>query len=141
MATVDLVLLSTGKSRKYLYWNIVTSTTYVASFVAGLSWGIAGVAGAYAIANYALALPAAVYCLARSPVRVRDFSREWLVPLGLSGLVAGIVLAMHAAVGYSLLWEGVGVVLFVVVYCGLSLARPSVRDLIRPLRAAPRSTE
>lgn len=135
MATVEIAQLSIGQSRRYLYWSIFTSAIYVASFVAGLSWGIAGVAGAFAIANYALALPASFYCLHCSPVRVRDFWRGLAVPAILTAAVSGMVLALHAWAGRGLLWEGMGVVLFLVVYAGLSLARPSIREVLRPLLA------
>jgi O-antigen/teichoic acid export membrane protein len=136
VATVELALLSLGESRRYLIWNVVTSVVYVASFAAGLHWGITGVAAAYAIANLALVLPAAAYCLARSPVAIRDFLSQLLVPIGVGCLAGGVLLAFHVAVGYDFAEQGVGVVLFIVLYCGLSIARPSVRELVRSLRGA-----
>lgn len=141
VATMEVAQLSLGESRRFLYWNLATAALFVASFAAGLPWGIAGVAGGYAIANFAVLVPAALYCLAKSPVRIRHLARELLAPLGLSALLAGLVLAMHAVVGYSLLWRGVGVALFVATYCGLSLARPAVREVIRPLLGSSRRAE
>jgi O-antigen/teichoic acid export membrane protein len=133
MATVEIAQLSTGQSRRFFYWSMFTSAVYVASFVAGLAWGISGVAGAFAIANYALALPGSFYCLRLTPVRVRDFWRQLLVPLIVTGCLAGVVLAMHAIAGHALLWQGLGVVVFVVAYVVASAARPSVRELVGPL--------
>lgn len=105
---------------------------YVASFVAGLRWGITGVAAAYVVANHALLVPTAVYCLSKSPVRVTDLVRELVWPVGATILVTAMVVVLHAALGNSLLRQGV--VLYVVAHCSISLARPSIRELLRPLR-------
>jgi len=134
VATVGLVQLSTGQSRRYLHWNTITAVVFVSSFVAGLHWGIVGVAAGFAIANYVLFLPAAVYGLARSPVTVRDFVSTLRVPLATSAVGGAIALAVLAVAGWGLLGEGLAMIAFVVVYSGLSLARPSVRDMLKRLR-------
>ena len=133
VSTLGLVQLSTGQSRRYLHWNTLNAVVFVSSFVAGLHWGIVGVAAAYAVANYLLFLPAAVYGLARSPVKVRDFVSTLLVPLGTSAVGAAVALAVMAVAGNGLLGEGLAMAAFLVVYSGLSLGRRSVRDMLHRL--------
>lgn len=131
---MELVLLSTGQSRRYLYWYMTASVVYVASFVAGLSWGITGVAAAYAVANYVLLVPTAIYCLSNSPVRATNLLRELAWPFGATVVVTAMVIVVHAVFGSSWLWQGVGVVLYVVAYCCISFARPSIRELLWSFR-------
>lgn len=135
VATIGLVMLSSGRSRRYLHWAIVTAIVFVSSFVAGLHWGIVGVAAAYAVANYVLFLPAALYGLAGSPVKVRDLLGVLVIPLGATVGCGVIALAVSRAAGQGLLGQGLGVIAFVVVYCGLTLMRPSMRDLARRLQS------
>ena len=132
--TIGLVQLSTGRSRRYLNLNTVAAALFVASFVAGLHWGIVGVAASYAVANYLLFLPAAAYGLAGSPVKVRDLFGVLPVPLLVSGFAAGVALLVGWVAGRGLLGQGLGVAVFSVLYSGLSLMRPSVRDLAQRLR-------
>lgn len=140
MATVELAQLSLGESRRYFIWTLITSTTYVISFVAGLPWGITGVAGALAAAHFLLFLPAAAYCLARSPVRVRDFLHQLAVPLGVSSLAVAVALAFHAISGFGFAEQGLGVAIFLCVYAALSVARPSIRELaVHSVRGVRRS--
>jgi PST family polysaccharide transporter len=134
VTTIGLVQLSTGQSRRYLHWNTITAVVFVASFVAGLHWGIVGVAASYAVANYLLVLPAAAYGLANSSVKVRDMLSVLLVPLATSGFAAGVALLVDRVTGRGLLGGGLSVVAFLIVYCGVSLMRPSVRDLARRLQ-------
>ena len=137
VATLGLVQLSFGESRRYLVWGCVTAVVYVASFAAGLPWGIAGVAGVYALANYLLLLPSAAYCLARSPVQVRVFLGALVVPFAVSAAAGGLALLTNRLAAPGLLGEGLGLAVFVLVYCGLSLARPSVRATLRLLPWLP----
>jgi O-antigen/teichoic acid export membrane protein len=134
VATLGLVQLSAGRSRRYLQWNAVTAVVFVASFVAGLHWGIEGVAMAYATANFALLVPAARYGLAQSSVTVDDFLGTMMVPAATSAVAGAVALGIWAAAGRGLGGEGLAMVGFVVVYAGLSLARRSVRDLLHLLR-------
>ncbi len=52
--TVGTLYLSTGKTRKLLLVNLVSTPVILASFIIGLRWGILGVAVAYATASLAL---------------------------------------------------------------------------------------
>ena len=60
-STGGVVLLSTGKGRKYLVLGAVNAIIISLSFVVGLPWGPKGVATAYAIVNYVLLYPTLFY--------------------------------------------------------------------------------
>ncbi|MHB9155432.1 MAG: glycosyltransferase, partial [Endomicrobiales bacterium] len=53
-ATTDWIYQSQGRTDVMFRWSAVATTLYIASFVIGLRWGVAGVAWAYLICNYAV---------------------------------------------------------------------------------------
>lgn len=81
-STLGPMLVAIGRPDLQLRYAIVTTTVYVASFVVGLEWGIAGVAAAYAIAGLLIApgtlalvehvigLRAAAYCRGLAPAAI-----------------------------------------------------------------------
>jgi len=83
-STRGVVLLSTGNSRKYLVLGAVRAVFLCISFVAGLAWGVRGVAAAYVFANYLLLYPSIWYAFKNSPVQVSDFFRGIAKPLAAS---------------------------------------------------------
>lgn len=80
-STRGVVLLSTGQSRKYLFWGAANAIVTIISFILGLQWGAKGVATAYAIANYLILYPSLIYVFKGSPVRTRDFFSAIYKPL------------------------------------------------------------
>lgn len=89
-STRGVVLLSTGQSRKYLWWGAGNALVTILSFVIGLPWGPKGVATSYAVANYLLLYPSLFYVFKGTPVRVVDFFSATYKPLAAS-LVMGAV--------------------------------------------------
>lgn len=87
-STRGLVLLSTGKSRKYLYWGGANAVSTCLAFVIGVPWGPEGVAISYTIANYLLLYPSLYYVFKETPVRVQDFFIGVYKPL-LASLIMG----------------------------------------------------
>lgn len=80
-STRGVVLLSTGKSRKYLWWGAGNAFITILSFVIGLPWGPKGVATSYAVANYLLLYPSLLYVFKDTPVCVGDFFTAIYKPL------------------------------------------------------------
>jgi len=66
------VLLTLGKSRKYLQWGAWNAVFVVISFLIGLPWGTLGIARSYSTVCYVIAIPSLFYVLNGTPVRVRD---------------------------------------------------------------------
>ena len=86
--TWGLLLISSGKSKRYLRLGLFNSVFISISFGCGLAWGAKGVAISYAIATYLLLYPTLVYSMFDSSVTVRDFFSSIFKPL-LSSLFMG----------------------------------------------------
>ncbi len=128
----DLVPLSMGFSRRFLRYGIGRALILSASFFAGLHWGAAGVATAYAIASYAILVPALFYCFRGTSLRVGRFLTSLALPCLVAAVAAGAAVLSRYLLGYhSTAANVVAILVFVVVYASVSLLRPMVRDTLR----------
>lgn len=84
------LFVSQGRTREQLLWGAISSVLYILSFVAGLPWGAAGVAMAYALSTLFMIPVAFAYIMRRGPVRFGPALRA-LAP-GLAGTLAVVVL-------------------------------------------------
>jgi len=80
-STTGLVLISTGRSRKYLLLGAVGALVICLAFAVGLPWGAKGVATAYTIANYLILFPTLIYAYKDTPVQLGDFFSSIYKPL------------------------------------------------------------
>lgn len=72
--TVLWLFTTQGRSREMFQWGIMSSIIAMVSIVAGLPWGAAGVATAYATADLCVSAPLLFWYIGRKgPVRARDF--------------------------------------------------------------------
>lgn len=129
--TRGLVMVSCGHSRRYLRWGLFNALLMVLSFIAGLPFGIEGVAAAYTIANYIVLFPSLRYCFNDTPVTVGMFLRAFYPPLlaALPGF-AVILLAKHFWPGQSLLLHGIYSFVFIASFFFFSWRRRSVRETL-----------
>jgi PST family polysaccharide transporter len=88
--TWGLVLISTGRSRRYLKWGIVNSIVIVISFAIGVFWGAKGVAIAYVFATYLLLYPTLRYSFKNTPVKVKDFIISVWKPM-IASILIGVI--------------------------------------------------
>lgn len=65
--------LSRGDTKRQLQWALVSTPVLGLGAVLGVPWGAFGVAMGFTVATCALTYPGLVFCLARSPLSVRDF--------------------------------------------------------------------
>lgn len=86
------VLLSLGRSKRYLKVGIWSAAFSAAGFMCGLPWGALGVAIGYAISSYLGMWPILHMSFNNSPVRVSDFFRSILTPLIASCITVGILI-------------------------------------------------
>ncbi|WGF88691.1 lipopolysaccharide biosynthesis protein [Marinivivus vitaminiproducens] len=84
------LFVSQGRTGEQLLWGVFSSVVFVAGFAAGLPWGAAGVAMAYAITTLVMVPVVFAYIMRRGPVRFGPTVRA-LVP-GLSGTLVVVVL-------------------------------------------------
>lgn len=119
-----LVMITTGQSSRFLNWAIFYAVVSVTSFAIGLPYGIEGVAGCYAIAEYIVFIPSLFYCYQNSPINPMIFLKKIAVPL-LVGLIAGIAMESIKFIlkENSLLNHIVYLIVFTLVFSGLTWFR------------------
>ncbi|MBT4511719.1 MAG: oligosaccharide flippase family protein, partial [Chloroflexi bacterium] len=128
-STRGLVLISYGFSRRYFYYGAFNAVLCVVSFIVGIPYGIEGVAASYTIANYLFLVPALFYCFSKTPVTVSLFFKTLFLPL-LTGTLAGggVLLFKHVWPSELFIIHGLSLVLFGLLYIGLSFCRQSIRE-------------
>jgi len=97
--TSGLVLLSLGRSGRYLRWGILHSLVVVTSFVVGIRWGIVGVASAYAAANYIVLFPSLWYCFRLTPMSIEAFLKAIARPAIASLIMGSVILLSRPLLG------------------------------------------
>lgn len=101
------LFIAQNRTRELLHWGIYSSMTTLLSFAAGLPWGAAGVAAAYAISGWLVRLPVLYWVVHRiGPVRMRDLLLLQLPLTVAAALLAGVV---HGLRMTGL--EGIGLIL------------------------------
>jgi len=68
-----LVLLSLGRTKRYLAWGVMNAVAVSIGFCIGVLWGNIGVAASYAIVNYLILYPSLRFAFDNSPLRTSDF--------------------------------------------------------------------
>jgi PST family polysaccharide transporter len=75
-ATGGWLLVSQGRVRDMLRWSLINAPISVLSIVAGLPWGVVGVAASWSLGRVLIANPLLYWFVGRSgPVRTSDFYR------------------------------------------------------------------
>jgi PST family polysaccharide transporter len=92
------LFISQDRTHEMLRWGVVGGMLTVLSFVAGLPWGVEGVALAYAGAGLVLKTPLLLWYVGRrGPVHVSDLYGVIALPAGAAAVVAtGLVGMRHA---------------------------------------------
>ena len=129
LSTFQLVLVSSGRSRRYLHWGVINTTCVVGAYIVGVSWGAAGVACAYAAATYALLLWSSWYCLQDTPIDRLLVIRS-IVPALIASLTAGVIVIIFRLYSYSsgtLSGAILSMAVITVVYPGILLCFPAER--------------
>jgi PST family polysaccharide transporter len=91
--TSGWVYVSLGQTGRMARWGGAIALLYCVSFVIGIQWGVRGVALAYTVAVWVLAVPGMQAALSRSSVRLLDFFRTVApsMTLGLAIAVTGLL--------------------------------------------------
>lgn len=72
MNTIVWIYVSTGRTKRMLYWSLMAAPFYVLSFVLGLPYGGEGVAAAYSLAQMLAFLPALWMATRHTNISMRD---------------------------------------------------------------------
>jgi len=96
ISTVGAVLLTSGKSRRYLITGATSSLVIVASFVAGIPWGAEGVAFGHLVATYLSLVPFLWWSFRDTPITLRLFAAAVSRPLIASVLTGALLYNLKA---------------------------------------------
>jgi len=128
--TQGLLLITTGKAKKYFIVGVVAAVCYVGSFAIGVNWGMEGVAISYVLATYAIFLPSLAYSLKDSPLTVPHFLKEIVYPASFSILVGIICYFVKPYVGHlnAFITCGLGLILGGILYILLWMANSKTKE-------------
>ena len=96
-----LVLLTLGRTRRYLAFGVMNSAAIVVSFLLGIRWGATGVALSYTVVSYLILLPTLWFCFYQTPVNSGLFLRGIARPALCSLTMGLLVLAVRQWIGLS----------------------------------------
>lgn len=145
-STCGWLLITTGRAAQYARLSVVTGIATVLSFLAGLPWGIEGVAAGYALGQALLVVPSFWYCSRGTSVTFGAAAAALWRPVGVTLLVAAPLLAvavlLHSQPSWLLLLAGVltGVASWLVVLAAWRGARREITGmlgLVRSRRSGP----
>jgi len=90
-STGGWLLVTQGRAKHMLHWSLISAPISILSVVAGLHWGVVGVAASYSIGRVFVANPLLFWFVGRSgPVRMIDFYKL-LIPFTLASLCSFVL--------------------------------------------------
>jgi len=85
--TRGLILLSSGRGKRYFTYGVLRSAFLVGCFAAGVPWGGCGVAAGFTIGDYLILFPSLWYCFRGTPLSIVGFLRAIAQPT-IAGLIS-----------------------------------------------------
>jgi PST family polysaccharide transporter len=136
-ATAGTILLTCGKSRKYLIVGVISSLAIVVSFLAGIPWGIEGVAFGHLVCTWLGLVPLLVWSFNGTPISLRTFGEAISRPFMASVLMGAVLynLKVSEVLGGTLGTLAICGILMPLVYFSFWLAIPGGRSAIREVWA------
>lgn len=132
--------MSRGNSRGMMWWGIFGWTLLLLALLAGVPFGLEGVAAAYTLSQFFLVVPCMLYAFRDTPLHLNDLPGLIWRPAAAAAAAGAALLALRAQwpqlhwIGHMIV-EGLA---FAVVYGGLIGSAPAQRaliaDILRQLR-------
>lgn len=138
--TAGHLYLAKGRADWMFRWSVAASCCWVTSFLAGLPWGVVGVAASYTVMNVVLLIPG--FSIPFRLVRGLTLSALWaclwpsIWTTAIMGLAVGVSRAVFAWAGVSqMLALAVSICVGVIVYTSVALAgrHSALKDCLRLL--------
>jgi PST family polysaccharide transporter len=137
LGMAGVALLTCGQSKRLMNWSMIRNVAFVTFTVAGLSWGVTGVAIAQVSSTYVLLWPCLAYSFAKTPVSVGLFLRAIRSPVLASAFMAAALGVVRWAWPVGGMVESllVGAVVGVIAYAaGCFASGEARRDIIDSIR-------
>ncbi|MBS3917375.1 MAG: lipopolysaccharide biosynthesis protein [Deltaproteobacteria bacterium] len=128
--TRGLVMVSCGKTKKYLISGIANALGMILTFSIGIHWGVTGIAIGYAIANYSMLLPLLYYSFNETPISISLFFKAIALPAFCSMMMGLILIIMANKIQYenALSELVVSLLAAIIIYCTIFLLFPRGRE-------------
>lgn len=139
-STTGWLFVSSGRAGPYTRWAATSTVLTVLSFIVGIQWGASGVAGAYAISQGLLTIPAFGYACTDTPVRLRVALLTLIRPIVIAALIAMPAYYAHAAtagplqVGSLLVTGFAAAVAWIAIIAAWPRARHEVTEMVHSIR-------
>jgi len=137
MATAGSVMLTCGKSRRYLVLGVMTSIATIASFVAGIPWGVEGIALGHLVCTWVGCIPVLVWSFKGTPISLRTFGSAISRPFAASLLMGALLynLKVSTVLGGATITFVICGILMAPLYFSFWLVIPGGRSTIREVWA------
>jgi PST family polysaccharide transporter len=125
-STGGFVLVTSGKTKQYLWWGVLNGLSLVTAFSIGIYWGTTGIAAAFTINTYAILFPSLWMSFKNTPISIALFLRAIALAV-FASITMGLLLVL---IFQRLLQLDATVEIFIslisafVLYCGIWLVFP-----------------
>lgn len=127
------VYVSTGRPGRMFQWQIIWSIFITIALVAGLSYGVTGVAIAYAIANWMILIPAFMYCFHGTAYSASDVLRPLTAPM-----ICALLACLTSVVVQNFLWPDISAG---PIRLGIRLIIAAIIFSVTTIKSIPLATE
>jgi O-antigen/teichoic acid export membrane protein len=129
-----LVMLSHGFSKRYMQLTILTSIMVSVSFIAGVPFGIEGVAYAYTTANLLIMIPLIHYGFKGTPLTLKVILQAVKGPI-IAAAFAGVVVygVRTVVIDDSIVSHVLMGLIFFLIYTAITLSRTTTRDTLKSI--------
>jgi len=130
--TAGFVMVTCGRSRRYLWWGFLQSVGFAGFLALGIQWGPKGVAYAHVASSYLLLVPLLYWGFMGTPITIRHFASAVRKPL-VATLAMAVILYVVKCIDFV---EGplhslaLGSVLALPTYFGVWLLLPGGREAL-----------
>jgi O-antigen/teichoic acid export membrane protein len=130
--TAGFVMVTCGRSRRYLWWGIFQSVGLAVFLTIGTQWGPEGVAYAHVASTYLVLVPLLYWGFAGTPITVGDFASTVQKPIVATVAMAGVlyVVKRAAIVDGAMHLLALGSALALLAYFGAWLVLPGGREAL-----------
>ena len=134
-STGGFVMVTCGKSGRYVRWGIMSAISVIAAVCVGAYWGPLGVATAYAIRNYITCIPFLRFSFRDTPVSIPLFFEAISIPVFSSLLMGAVLMGVSPQIeaSHNLLKIPLSLLLASSSYLGIWLLFPGGKQKLAEL--------
>ena len=143
-STVGFVMVTCGKTGRYVAAGVLDSIVLVAAVAVGVMWGPRGVAAGHVVATYIVFLPLVWWTLKGTPVGLslwlRSIARPVVCSLIMVAVLYGVfnVIVVTSNLAVSIAYIAIGAITYFLAMWSLPGGRQNLTTLLRDIQSALR---